>query len=195
MAIRPKARRSVRFVPRGSSSSVDQSVGWLFCAILSDGSKFAIDVCNAQYTVNTADDAVCGVFPWEPYMRRLSVAHGDIVAHQYLSYCLDNRYSAGLTGTAKDVEAGIFTAEDKEGAAEICATAVHTIVSVVMELKHGGLTITKLMGLPASGYEEGVNSFKAVYQQCFDHARGSLERGDAQWMLLERFKAGAWIGP
>jgi hypothetical protein len=195
MAIRPKARRFVHFVPRSASSSADPSVGWLFCATLSDGSKFAIDVCNAQYTVNTSEDPVCGVFPWEQYMERLSVTHGDLVGHQYLGYCLDNRYTAGMTGTARDVQAGIFTLKDKECVAGIFATGTYTLTSAVLHLKNGGLTMSNLVGLPTSGYEERLNIFKARHQERLGHARNSVDRGDAQWMLLERFRAGAWIGP
>lgn len=195
IALRSKAHRFVRFVPQRSSSLADPSVGWLFCATLRDGSKFAIDVCNAQYTVNTSEDANCGVFPWEQYMTRLSVSHGDLVSEQDLGFCLNTPYSADPTGTARAVEAGILTLEDEQCVAEIFASSVTTVSPMVLSFKHDGLTLTKLLDLPASGHEEGVVIFKAGHQQCLDHARGSLDRGDAQWMLLERFRAGAWIGP
>jgi hypothetical protein len=75
-AIRPQARRYARFVPQLSASSADPPVTWLFRATLRDGSTFAIDVCNAQYTASTVEDTHCGVFPWDQYMERLRVEVG-----------------------------------------------------------------------------------------------------------------------
>ena len=57
-----------------------------------------------------------------------------------------------------------------------------------------GLTLTELMGRPSPGFDEAVKTFKTCHQKGLDGMRKMIDDGAAQWMLLERFAAGAWMG-
>ena len=192
VAIRPRVRRLTRFVSRISVPGEDTSISWLFRATLRDGSSFAIDVCNAQYSVNSLEDADRGVFPWEQYMERLSVTHGDLVREQALEACLRAQMTADLTGTVADVQAGILTAHDKQTVARVFVSTLAMFSVITLPLN--GLTLTELMGRSSPGFDEGVKSFKTCHQKGLDGTRKMIDDGAAQWMLLERFAAGAWMG-
>ena len=64
----------------------------------------------------------------------------------------------------------------------------------VITLPLNGLTLTELMGRSSPGFDEGVKSFKTCHQKGLDGTRKMIDDGAAQWMLLERFAAGAWMG-
>lgn len=123
-------------------------------------------------------------------MERLSVGRGDIVNERYLGFCDSSRYSAGMSGNATDVRTGKLTTEDKQNVAEAFALGANTVTVAVLPLKQNGLTMNKLICLGSSAYEEGVGKFKACHQRCLDIARGQIDTGDAQCMLLECFAAG-----
>ena len=191
-AIRPQARRYARFVPQLSASSADPTITWLFRATLRDGSTFAIDVCNAQYTASTVEDTHCGVFPWDQYMERLRVEVGG--AFVGLGFCATRRTRTDMTGTVEDVASGIFTAADKQTVAEVLAMSIIAVVSMALTHSTKGLTMAKLVGLPSSDYVTGVQHFRFCLQECLKFARERIEAGDAQGMLLSRFEAGLWTG-
>jgi len=194
VAVRLKTRRFTRFVPRIPAPSVDPSVSWIFRATLKDGSAFAIDVCNAQYTVNTPEDADRGVFPWEQYLTRLRVAPGDVLDEQALGSRVKIRYTETLTGTVEELQAGIITPEDKQNVAEHVAMAVGLVASTNMLPEHGGLTVPKLIGLPSPGHEEGLNKFKDCHQRAMRIARDRIDHGDAQRLLFKQHVTG-FFGP
>jgi hypothetical protein len=196
VAVRPRAQRFTRFVSRISVPGHDKSICWLFRATLKDGSTFAIDVCNAQYTVNTSEDSGCGVFPWKSYMERLSVSKGDLMNEQALGFCYTVRYNAGLTGNLEDARAGRLTVADKQCLSEfmVSKAAQGTSRTMPCDVDAAKLTLDKLLRLPSSAYDEGVKRFRVCLQKCLDVVRIALGGGAAQMLLLGRFANGTWAG-
>jgi hypothetical protein len=195
VAIRPRVRRFTRFVSRISVLENDTSICWVFRATLSDGSAFAIDVCNAQYGVSSPEDADRGVFPWGQYMERLSVSHGDLIKEQALEVCFQAQTKAGLTGNVADVQAGVLTAEDKQAVARFFVSTVALVTALALPYSHGGLTLSKLVRLPSSGFDKAVTNFKTGHQKSLNGMRKMIDDGAAQRILLERFAGGQWLGP
>ena len=101
--------------------------------------------------------------------------------------------TADLTGTVADVQAGILTAHDKQAVARVVVSTLVMVTLTTLPLVHS-LTLTELMGRPSPGFDEGVKSFKACHQRGLDGMRKMINDGAAQWMLLERFAAGVWMG-
>ena len=185
VAIRPRVRRLTRFVSRISVPGEDTSISWLFRATLRDGSSFAIDVCNAQYSVNSSEDADRGVFPWEQYMERLSVSHGDFVREQTLEACLRAQMTADLTGTVADVQAGILTAHDKQIVARVFVSTLVMLTLTTLPCLYG-LTLTELMGRPSPGFDEAVKTFKTCHQKGLDGMRKTMAlRSGCFWNVLQ----------
>jgi hypothetical protein len=195
VAVRPRARRSARFISRIPTMGSDTSICWLFQAKLTDGSLFAIDVCSAQYTINAPEDCDRGVFPWEQYMERLSVSHGDFVTERRLGFCILAQDYYPVTGTVENIKAGIFTAEDIQSVAEFLVKAVSESTIQVLPKNHNGLTLERLLRLPPSDYNKGVESFKTCHQQSLQARRCIIDHGDTQYLLANRYEAGSWDIP
>ena len=166
----PKACYFTRFISRVDFPGNDPGICWLLRATLRDGSEFAIDVCNAQYAINTAEDSNCGVFPWEPYMERLSVSNRGSVEGCDLGFCWKGG-GGDPTGSVEDIKNGSLTAEDKQFAGTLMVSCAIERISI---------TPGKL-----PYYDEGRTNFKAAYQQCLDIVRGNLVDGGAQQLLLQ----------
>lgn len=137
--IDPGAPRSVRFDWFDSSSSTrsprrppskkhDSSsfkepdppkppIYWIFRATLRDGSQFAIDTCNAQYTFTTKQERSHGVFPWDSYLRRLGVP-ADAPLHVHEITFHKPKGTVHPVGTLKEGRADFFHDEDIRSTAE-----------------------------------------------------------------------------
>lgn len=129
-------------------------------------------------------------------MERLSVSQEDVVNEQALEFCATVRYNAGLTGNLQDVRAGRLTVADKQCLSEFMISKAALGTSRLMPHGKGGvgLTFEKLLRLPSSGYDEGVNRFRHCQQQCLDIVRRTLAGGGAQPLILGRFANGTWAG-
>jgi hypothetical protein len=196
VAIRPRAHRFTRFVSRISIPGQDTSICWLLRATLRDGSTFAIDVCNAQYAGNTTEDSGCGVFPWGPYMERLSASQGNVVSEQALEFCSTVVYNYSMTGNLGDVRAGRLTVADKRSLSEFMVSKATSSSHRTLPRDKGGvkLTLDKILRLPSSGYDEGVKTFRVCNQKCLDLIANTLGNGGAQMLIMGRFAGGTWPG-
>jgi hypothetical protein len=184
VAIRSKARRFARFVARGSART-SGSICWILRATLRDGSTFAIDVCNAQYAASTPEDAFCGVFPWEQYMERLSVAKSDIIDTQVLNSSANMRLRTKLVSTLASVKAGVMAAEEKHCSADIMAMMIQEVTRGLIYRSPKSVAVEKLTLLPSSDYEKEVNNFKAVHQRCLDIVNSKIVTGGVLGMIPE----------
>jgi hypothetical protein len=188
VAIRPKARRFAQFVARDPAYTTG-SVCWVLRATLRDGSTFAIDVCNAQYAASTPEDALCGVFPWEQYMQRLSVSDSDIVNTQILGSIGNQRLGTKMTSPLASAKAGVMTAEDKQCSADIMAMMIQEVTSGGVIRPQNGVAIRKLMFLPSSDYDEEVEIFKALHERCLDIVGKKIAKEGALALTPDRFAA------
>jgi hypothetical protein len=73
------ACQKVEFVPQEAAIYKDTTTHHLFFVVLRDGTKWAIDLCNAQFCATTTLDHGSGVFPWADYMRQLKATPEDII--------------------------------------------------------------------------------------------------------------------
>lgn len=144
----------------------------------------AIDVCNAQHAVNTLENSGCGVFPWEPYMERLSVSQGDFVNEQALGFCFNVREDARMTGNVEDIRAGRLTAADKRCLAEFMVSKAAQGTSTTMPQGNNAMTLAKFMGLASSDFDEGAKRFRDYHQRCLGLIRKMLAGGGAQMLIL-----------
>jgi hypothetical protein len=155
VTIDPRAQHSVRLDPLDKTSSNTSQACWIFRAKLKDGSMFAIDPCNAQYSFTTSQERNCGVFPWESYLNRLSVP--GIVAVQHLCYHTPNMgYSP--VGSIEEGLANNFADVDIRNAAETLASAgcsSQTTLKVLQSVSR--LSPEKLMHRDSSNAEYAAN--------------------------------------
>lgn len=117
VTIDPQASRSVRFGPLDEAASDKSPTYWIFRATLRDGSMFAIDPCNAQYSFTTAQERNCGVFPWNSYLSRLSLASGAPVSIQPLGSHAPSPNATPI-GNIEDGKRHIFVDADIRSTAE-----------------------------------------------------------------------------
>lgn len=183
----------VRFVPQGAAGAKSPKESWIFCATLRDGSQFAIDLCNAQYNMTTAQEHTSGVFPWEQYMQRLAIPGGIPVKTQHLVYCFTDSVAAKFKGTAQDADAGRFVEEDLRIAAQVRASGTLNITLMALPLSNKmGYTLAQLMSLKSAEFDIAAAKFKACQSASMGFLRDTIDRGDVTWILTERLHKGGW---
>jgi hypothetical protein len=97
---------------------------WTFRATLSDGSQFAIDPCNAQYSFTTKQERSRGVFPWDSYLGRLEVPV-DVPFDVHELTFHKPKGTAHPVGTLEQGRSNFFLDEDIRSTAEsIAATYI-----------------------------------------------------------------------
>lgn len=144
MTVDPTAPHSVRFGPLDDASSDKSPTSWIFRATLRDGSMFAIDPCNARYSFTTAEERKCGVFPWNSYMSRLSLASGAPVSIQSLGSHTPNS-NASPVGNIEDGKRNIFVDADIRLTAELLASGIPAYTCATLSTGPTKLTLNKLM--------------------------------------------------
>lgn len=122
VTIEPRAPLSVRFASLDFTSSNKSPTYWIFRAKLSDGSEFAIDPCNAQYSFTSAQERNCGVFSWQSYLNRLSITVSAISDIQDLRSHAPKR-DVYPVGSIKDGEKDVFIDADFRSTAELMASS------------------------------------------------------------------------
>jgi len=102
-----------------SSSNESPPTYWIFRATLSDGSQFAIDPCNAQYSFTTQQDRIRGVFPWNSYLGRLMVpSDAPLDAHELTFHKPKGKVHPA--GTLEEGRSNLFADQDIRSTAESC---------------------------------------------------------------------------
>ena len=162
---------------------------WIFRATLSDGSQFAIDPCNAQYSFTTKKERSHGVFPWEPYLRRLEVPTDDPLEVHELKYH-EPRGSVHPAGSLRRGRANIFANKDIRSTAEsIAATYLSAIASHLILTQD--LLLTTIMDRKSNrqAHTNHVRAFREQIERDFQELR---EKGIKTTLLYRlEVKAGA----
>lgn len=164
MAVRPEATRFLHLLPHGNTSLSKGSTSWVFRATLPDGSKFAIDLCNAQYSTTTAEQRYRAIFPWDEYLQRLEVPNGPPLDTQPLEYCITKIRGGPLKGSVNSAKAGIFVEEDVRAHIHSLSASANVVASndkLIMPLPK----LDSVVG-PASeerDYKLALEKYKATY--------------------------------
>jgi hypothetical protein len=135
---------------------------------LKDGSTFAIDPCNAQYSFTTIQERNCGVFPWNSYLSRLSLASGAPVSIQPLGSHAPSPNVPPI-GNIEDGKRHIFVDADIRSTAESMGSRRIVKACVTMPAT---LTLDKLMAHKSKQieYASNVSAFK-------NHLEAVIEAG------------------
>ena len=161
---------SLFHIAHSDGSLSDQPVSWVFCATLQDDSKFAIDVCNAHYSMTTSQEHQCGVFPWEEYLQRLDIHKGTQIDYKPLIHCLDvNRYLKP-TGTIKDGDVGIFALEDIRRSV-IGAAVISSKVCCAVLQERTKWKLAILLRASSADFDRGFAVYKHCFQLCYKEKR------------------------
>jgi hypothetical protein len=171
VTVDPTAAFSVRFGPDDETSSDEPPSYWIFRATLRDGSMFAIDPCNAQYSFTTAEERNCGVFPWETYLSRLSLESGAPVSIQSLGSHAPNP-DVSPVGNIEDGKRGIFIDADIRLTAELLATRIPAYTCATLSTGPTKLTLVKLMARDSNQTEHAANV--SIFK---DHLEDSIKAG------------------
>lgn len=154
VTVDPKAPHSVRFAPLDISASNKSLIYWIFRVTLRDGSVFAFDPCNAQYSCTTIQERKCGVFPWESYLSRLSVTSLIEVQGFLFNAPKGEVYPVG---NIKDGKANVFLDADIRSTAEWMASSFFTCVSAGLQFK-ANRSLGQLMARSSSHQEFAANA-------------------------------------
>lgn len=129
---------------------------------------FAIDPCNAQYSFTTVQERICGVFPWNSYLSRLSLASGAPVSIEPLGSHAP-RPSATPVGDIEDGQRHIFVDTDIRSTAEMMASGRLAKACVTLPTT---LTLDKLMARNSKQIEYAANA--SVFK---NHREAVIEAG------------------
>jgi hypothetical protein len=161
VTVSPTACHSVRYHFADDASSDKSPAYWIFRATLRDGSMFAIDPCNAQYSFTTTRERSCGVYPWESYISRLQSISGnpvDIHSHDFHAA----KHMVKPVGNIKDGQQNISVDADVRSTAESMAIGALSVGYRKLPLKTQ-LYLGDLMARNSNQtkHEEAVSLFKS----------------------------------
>lgn len=157
---------------------------WIFRATLSDGSQFAIDPCNAQYSFTTRKDRSRGVFPWDSYLGRLMVPDDG----PFNTYGLTHRRPNARTpptGTLKEGRANFFRDEDIRSTAECAASAQLDVTARTLVLSHD-LQLTDIMARSSNG--QVFAEYVEIYKEKLDRTLRMTRDKGLKNILMARFE-------
>jgi hypothetical protein len=135
---------------------------------------FAIDPCNAQYSFTTVQERNGGVFPWDFFLNRLSLASGAPVSIQSLGSHAPSP-TAPPIGNIEDGKRHIFVDADIRSTAELMMSRRIVEACVTMPAT---LTLDKLMAHKSKQieYASNVSAFKNHLEAVIEAGR-TTERG------------------
>lgn len=145
---------------------------WIFRATLSNGSQFAIDPCNAQYSSTTKKERSHGVFPWDSYLRRLNVPTDAPLEVHELKYH-EPKGTDHPAGSLRRGRANIFANKDIRSTAEsIAATYLSAIASHLILTQD--LLLTTVMDRKSNrqAHANHARAFREQIEPDFKELRG-----------------------
>jgi hypothetical protein len=185
--VKPTASRSVRYHVEDDASSDKSPIYWIFRATLRDGSMFAIDPCNAQYSFTTAEERNSGVFPWDYCIDRLSLTGDPGVVHELGFHAPDKK--AYPVGNIEDGQRDIFVDADIRSTSESMASGALAVGCTTLSSK----TQLSLSGIMASTsnqtkHKEDISLFKKHLQDVMPHMRTTEKDGvnGIKYVLMQR---------
>lgn len=162
---------------------------WIFRATLIDGSQFAIDPCNAQYSFTTKQERSRGVFPWDAYLRRLEVpADVPLDVHELTFH--EVKGTVDPVGTLQQGRAHVFADEDIRSTAESIAATYFFATARDLVLTQDML-LTQFMARSSNRqvYANHARAFKEQIERDFKERR----KAGIKTTLLHRLEVKAGV--
>jgi hypothetical protein len=158
------ACQKVEFVPQEAAIYKDTTTHHLFFVVLRDGTKWAIDLCNAQFCATTTLDHESGVFPWADYMRQLKATPEDIIDVRPLLANKDTLVDMDLVGLPPTDRTTLIPRDQLHAKAEMLAILTPEGVLLSWPIRKCG-TIDQLFTLPTGDYNRVVGVLKEHYSE------------------------------
>jgi hypothetical protein len=162
--VRLTACHMVEFVPQEAAIYKDATTHYLFCVILRDGTRWAIDLCNAQFCTTTQLDHEIGVFPYNDYMTQLKATTEDIIDARPLLSNKDTLVDMDLVGLPPTDRSPRFTRGCLHAKAEMLAILTPEGVLLSWPVRMCG-TLDQLPKLPVDEYNRVVCMLKLHYSE------------------------------